>query len=171
MYLGGGYPELYADALIHNTAMLDGIRAFAKAGKPVYAECGGMIYLGQSLTLLDGRVHAMAGVLPLAFEMTQRLVHFGYVEVTFNEDCVLGAKGTRVRGHSFHYSRAILTEGDAAAYRLKYKLSGREEVEGFCCGNLLASYVHLHFRANPSLAAAFVASAEGARKAKVSCGC
>ncbi len=167
LYLGGGYPELYAEALSRNTAMLAGIRAFAAQDKPVYAECGGMIYLGQSLTLLDGRRHAMAGVLPLEFEMTSRLVNFGYVQMVFVADCLLGKKGTAVRGHSFHCSRVRGGDALAAAYRLAYVLSGREETEGFSRGNLLASYVHLHFRANPSLAASLVEAARQSKSAEV----
>ena len=159
LYLGGGYPELHAEALSCNAQMLADIRAFVAKGKPVYAECGGMIYLGQSLALPDGANYAMAGVLPLQFEMTPLLVKFGYVDVTFIEDCLLGRKGTKVRGHSFHCSRVRAGSIVPAAYRLKYSLSGIEELEGFSSANLLASYVHLHFRANPALAASLTGAA------------
>ncbi len=164
LYLGGGYPELHAEALSRNTHMLTDVRAFAGEGKPVYAECGGMIYLGQSLALLDGGNYAMAGVLPLQFEMTPRLVEFGYVDVTFIADCLLGSKGTKVRGHSFHCSRVRAGRMTPAAYRLKYSLSGSEKLEGFSRANLLASYVHLHFRANPALAGSL---ADAARQTQV----
>jgi cobyrinic acid a,c-diamide synthase len=167
LYLGGGYPELYAETLSRNARMLAGMRAFAGQDKPVYAECGGMIYLGRSLTLLDGRRHAMAGVLPLQFEMTSRLVNFGYVRMVFAADCLLGKKGTAVRGHSFHCSRVRGGDALPAAYRLTYVLSGREETEGFSCGNLLASYVHLHFRANPALAASLVEAARQRQSSEV----
>jgi cobyrinic acid a,c-diamide synthase len=163
LYLGGGYPEIYADELSRNTVMSDAIRAFAESGKPVYAECGGMIYLGRALKTLDGRSHAMAGVLPMEFEMTPRLVHFGYVQVEFAEDCLLGNKGTEVRGHSFHCSRALGSNSMETAYRLKYTLSGHEEIEGYRWKNVLASYVHLHFRGNSTLAASLVQSAIQAR--------
>jgi cobyrinic acid a,c-diamide synthase len=159
LYLGGGYPELHAEALSRNVQMLTDIRAFVAQSKPVYAECGGMIYLGQSLALPDGGNYRMAGVLPLEFELTPGLVKFGYVEVTFIEDCLLGKKGTKTRGHSFHHSRLQAGSITPSAYRLKYSLSGNEELEGFSSGNLLASYVHLHFRANPSLAASLAGAA------------
>jgi cobyrinic acid a,c-diamide synthase len=167
LYLGGGYPELHADALSRNESMRAAIRALAEAGKPVYAECGGMIYLGKSLTMLDGHSCAMAGLLPLEFEMTPRLVHFGYVEVEFIEHCLLGEKGTKVRGHSFHCSS--LREGGvtSTAYRLKYSLSAREELEGYQFKNVLASYVHLHFRAAPTLARSLVMAARRAQEAEV----
>ena len=163
LYLGGGYPELYAEELSGNTAMSAAIRAFAEAGKPVYAECGGMIYLGGALTTLDGRSHAMAGVLPTEFEMTPRLVHFGYVYVELAEQCLLGEKGTEARGHSFHCSRVRTSSSEPTAYRLKYTLSGREEIEGYRYKNVLASYVHLHFRGNSALAASLVREALKAR--------
>jgi cobyrinic acid a,c-diamide synthase len=167
LYLGGGYPELYADRLSRNTTMSAGIRAFVDSGKPVYAECGGMIYLGRTLTTLDGRSYAMAGALPMEFEMTPQLVHFGYVNVEFVEKCLLGDRGTQVRGHSFHCSRAQVDSSMPAAYRLKYTLSGREELEGYQYKNVLASYVHLHFRGNPTVAASLVAAALRARTAEV----
>jgi cobyrinic acid a,c-diamide synthase len=163
LYLGGGYPELHAEALSLNASMCAGIRAFAETGKPVYAECGGMIYLGNSLTTVDKRSYAMTGVLPMEFEMTPRLVHFGYVEVEFIESCLLGERGTKVRGHSFHCSRVGVDGSMPTAYRLKYSLSGQEELEGYQCGNVLASYVHLHFRANPTLARSLVAAARRAQ--------
>ena len=160
LYLGGGYPEVYADALSRNASMCAGIRALAEAGKPVYAECGGMIYLGKSLTTLDGHSYTMTGLLPMEFEMTPRLVHFGYVEVEFVESCLLGEKGTRVRGHSFHCSRVRADGAMPTAYQLNYSLSGRKEPEGYRFKNVLASYVHLHFRANPVLARSLVMAAQ-----------
>jgi cobyrinic acid a,c-diamide synthase len=167
LYLGGGYPELHADALSRNASMCAGILALAEAGKPVYAECGGLIYLGKSLTTLDGESYTMTGLLPMEFEMTPRLVHFGYVEAEFIEDCLLGTRGTKVRGHSFHCSRLRAGSAMRTAYRLKYSLSGREELEGYRFRNVLASYVHLHFRANPILAKSFVTAARRAQAMEV----
>jgi cobyrinic acid a,c-diamide synthase len=118
-----------------------------------------MIYLGNALTGLDKRSYTMAGLLPLEFEMTPRLVQFGYVDVEFIEDCLLGERGTKVRGHSFHCSRMCGGNAMPTAYRLKYSLSGQEQLEGYQYGNVLASYVHLHFRANPVLARSLVAAA------------
>ena len=163
LYLGGGYPELYADALSRNVGLLAEIRTFAEAGKPVYAECGGMIYLSQALTLLDGYSYTMAGVLPVKFEMTPRLVHFGYVNVEFVADCLLGKKGMIARGHSFHCSRILPGNLMTTAYRLKYSLSGRDELEGYQFRNVLTSYVHLHFRGNPAMTTSLVRAALQAR--------
>jgi cobyrinic acid a,c-diamide synthase len=162
LYLGGGYPELYAEQLSRNTQMLEEIQTFAASGRPVYAECGGMLYLSESLNV-DGKSYAMAGVLPLSMQMTDRLVQFGYVTVEFTEDCLLARKGTVVRGHSFHQSRIISQGNVATSYHLKYSMSGKEELEGFRQGNVLASYIHLHFRANPAVAENFVAAIRQAR--------
>lgn len=164
LYLGGGYPELHVQQLSANRSMLADIRRFAESGRPVYAECGGMLYLGRSLTTLDGVSMPMAGVLPLSFQMTERLVNFGYVDVEFTEDCLLGRRGTFVRGHSFHHScQAGEQQPLSRAYRLRYSLSGRSESEGFMRGCVLASYVHLHFRANISMAEELVQHAQAAR--------
>jgi cobyrinic acid a,c-diamide synthase len=162
IYLGGGYPELYAKQLSENLTMLDGVRAFAASGRPIYAECGGMLYLSKSLSI-EGESYSMAGVLPLEMEMTKKLVQFGYVTVEFTEDSLLGRKGTVVRGHSFHYSRIASQDDIETSYHVQYSMSGNEEMEGFHRGNVLASYIHLHFRANPAVAGNFVAAIRRAR--------
>lgn len=167
LYLGGGYPELYAEALSKSHNMRAAIRSFAESGRPIYAECGGMVYLGRSLTTLDGELFAMAGVLPCDFEMTSRLDRFGYAEVEFVRDCLLGSRGQRVRGHSFHYSRLKSADTTDSAYRVSYTLSGKTEPEGFAHKNVLASYIHLHFRGNSSLVPALLHAAERARAAEV----
>ena len=158
LYLGGGYPELYADTLSSNQQMSADIRSWARSGKPIYAECGGLVYLGCSLATLDGKVLEMAGVLPLEFEMTPHLVQFGYADVKFAADCLLGEKGTALRGHSFHCSR-LRCGNLPTVYQVHYSLSGQSEPEGFTYKNVLASYIHLHFSGNPEVASAFVDAA------------
>jgi cobyrinic acid a,c-diamide synthase len=162
LYMGGGYPELHAERLSANRQMLEEVRAFAASGRPVYAECGGMLYLSESLSA-EEQCYAMAGVLPLSMQMTDKLVQFGYVTVEFTEDCLLGPKGTVVRGHSFHHSRIASQGNVATSYHVQYSMSGEEELEGFRRGNVLASYIHLHFRANPAVAENFVATIRQAR--------
>jgi cobyrinic acid a,c-diamide synthase len=170
LYLGGGYPELHAEALSANATMLASLRAFIVLGKPVYAECGGMIYLAESLRLKDHTTYSLADILPLHFELTPRLIRFGYVTVEFTQDCLLGPSGTTVRGHSFHHSLISSGEAEMAlsrSYRILYSLSGDEEHEGFGLPgtNILASYIHLHFRANPTVAQHFVAAALAGKQA------
>jgi len=162
IYIGGGYPEIHAARLSANTGMLSEIRAFAAAGHPVYAECGGMMYLGEQLRTRDGQLHVMAGVLPLETEMTERLVRFGYVEIELLHDSLLGAVPTVLRGHSFHHSRQTNTNKFPPAFRARYTLSGATADEGYSSGNIFASYIHLHFRGFPAIAERFVSLAEKA---------
>jgi cobyrinic acid a,c-diamide synthase len=146
--------------------MQEQIRAFAKSNRPIYAECGGLIYLSRGISTNSGRPNAdqtgllkkysMIGLLPIDIEMTDSLVDFGYVDVEFTSDCLLGHKGTTVRGHSFHFSRIALRDEIGTAYRVHYSLSGKHGIEGYTRGNLLATYFHLHFGADPFLAKSFV---------------
>ncbi len=164
LYFGGGYPELYAQKLSANTPMHDQIRAFARSGGYIYAECGGLLYLSQQLTTADGSVYPMLDVLPLKLEMTSKLIDFGYVTVTFTHDCLLGPRGTTVRGHSFHYSRICSDSDVPTSYQVDFSLSGKQQKEGFTRENVLASYVHLHFGANSAVARHFVGAIRGSRQ-------
>jgi cobyrinic acid a,c-diamide synthase len=143
LYIGGGYPELYRHQLAANTPMLASIRCFIESGKKFYAECGGLMYLAESID--DVR---MAGIIPARIEMTERLVDFGYCEVRTNSDSILGPRGTTARGHRYHYSRSTGSSGHA--YTVNQ--GRREYLEGFIFPNGIASYIHLHFLSNPALA-------------------
>jgi cobyrinic acid a,c-diamide synthase len=91
-------------------------------------------------------------------------VDFGYVTVTFTQDCLLGPEGSSIRGHSFHYSRIGSSSEIATSYQAEFSLSGKRQREGFTCGSVLASYIHLHFRANPVVARHFAAALRRARQ-------
>lgn len=159
LYLGGGYPELFAEALATNLSMLADVRLHAESRRPIYGECGGMMYLAKTLRTREDKSYGMAGVLPLAVEMTDRLTSFGYTQLEFTKDCLLGKKGTITRGHSFHYSRCTELQPVPTVYRVGYTLSGREEMEGYQQGSVLGSYLHLHFLANRRVAESFVSGA------------
>jgi len=122
-----------------------------------------MIFLSRQITTLDGTSFPLAAVLPFDIEMTGRLVNFGYVTVELSNDCLLGNAGTLIRGHSFHYSRISNDPDVVTNYRIAYSFSGRTEKEGYRLGSVLASYVHLHFRANRDIARSFVAAAIATR--------
>ena len=143
LYIGGGYPELYRKDLEANTSMRASIRRFIESGKKFYAECGGLMYLAESI---DGA--QMVGIIPVRIEMTGRLVDFGYCEITTSAESILGPAGTIARGHQFHYSRAVGATG--TLYNVQQ--GSRTCTEGFLFPNGVASYVHLHFLSNPSLA-------------------
>jgi cobyrinic acid a,c-diamide synthase len=163
LYIGGGYPELYAAELSANHSMRVSIRQFVESGGPTYAECGGLMYLGRHLRQGDGDNLPMVGVLPFGTMLTDRLVRFGYTEVSFTSDCLLGRAGATARGHSFHYSTIDGAPDADCVYRLRSTLSGAESAEGYVVGNVLASYIHLHFLSNPELSANFVRAAQLSR--------
>jgi cobyrinic acid a,c-diamide synthase len=160
LYLGGGYPEVHAATLAANKAMLEAVRLFCAGGKPVYAECGGLIYLSRGVEL-DERRHAFAGVLPVRTRMLDRRKALGYVEARLERDSLFGRKGETFRGHEFHYSELIGSpvgvDGWQAVYRLKQKRSGRVLAEGYQRGRVLASYAHLHLGSRPEAVSRFVA--------------
>ena len=157
IYIGGGYPEVWARPLSENESMRRAVASFIGESRVVYAECGGLMYLAEGLRTLDGELVPMVGALPLTVQMTSRLQQFGYVDVTMTHDCLLGAAGTLARGHSFHYSRIESCRLPLASrYQLHYPSANRNEAEGYVSRRVLASYVHLHFRSNPTLAEAFV---------------
>jgi cobyrinic acid a,c-diamide synthase len=157
LYLGGGYPEVHADALSANVKMREAIAAFAAAGRPVYAECGGLMYLARAIRTLDGRTHPMVGLLPGEAVMSERLEALGYVEVETQTPTPLGPAGLRFRGHQFRYSRLEGVEDAAAAYTVRRRRGGETAREGYLSGSVLGSYVHAHWASNPLIAAGFVA--------------
>jgi cobyrinic acid a,c-diamide synthase len=159
LYLGGGYPELHAEALASNASMLAHIRAFAAAGHPIYAECGGLMYLCQGIRGLDGRRHSMAGLVPGEAVMSDKLEALGYVEVETQAPSCLGGAGLRFRGHQFRYSR-LEEAGPEVAYSVRKRRGGETAPEGYRAGNVLASYVHAHWASNPLVAEGFVRSCQ-----------
>jgi cobyrinic acid a,c-diamide synthase len=157
LYLGGGYPELCAAQLSANRAMLRAVRERAEAGLPIYAECGGLMYLAQELLDLEGKSHTMAGVLPFGVKMFPRLKALGYREVTLTASGLLGPAGTRLRGHEFHYSDIIAAPPDLPRlYHLTPRRGGTPREEGYVVNRVLASYIHVHFGSNPEAARSFV---------------
>src|SRR5262245_16327066 len=120
LYLGGGYPELHAERLADNAAMRKSVRRFAEAGRPIYAECGGLMYLADSLEDAAGRVHPMAGLLPAAVRMREHRLTLGYAEVTLAAATLLGPAGTVVRGQEFHASTlGVVPSSIARIYRVR----------------------------------------------------
>jgi len=97
-------------------------------------------------------------------QMTNRLVNFGYTEVSFTSDCLMGPAGAKARGHSFHCSRVADVGSVEYAYQARNSMTGREEPDGLRVKNVLASYIHLHFLSNPGMAAAIVKNAERAQR-------
>jgi cobyrinic acid a,c-diamide synthase len=157
LYLGGGYPELHCRALAENRQLLNAIRDVGMDGKPIYAECGGYMFLMREIADLDGEVFSMVGLFPMRAKMDHRLKSLGYREIETLENSILGPGGIRVRGHEFHYSHM---QNVAAGQRCIYRLRDRKAVsgnrEGFVQKRVLGSYVHLHWGSNPEVANNFV---------------
>jgi cobyrinic acid a,c-diamide synthase len=151
--VGGGFPEAYAETLSANEAMRRAVAALAATGRPVVAECGGLLYLCERLDGLP-----MCGVIPARARMTGRLV-LGYREARAASDSPLARAGTIVRGHEFHYSVTAPRAGPAPAW----EMGGGEE--GFVAGSVHASYLHTHWAAFPEIPDRIVAWARRARRA------
>jgi cobyrinic acid a,c-diamide synthase len=161
IYLPGGYPEVHALALSANSTMKTAIHAAVESGMPVYAECGGFIYLSAGIADSSGEPdpqRSLAGIFPVNTTMLAKRKALGYREIRLREDCILGSKGETARGHEFHYSQT--TEVPEEFTRL-YQVSKMQHdlgTEGYRYKNCLASYIHLHFGSNPGMATAFVNS-------------
>lgn len=166
VYLGGGFPELFASELSENSGMR---RAFYKAAEdelPIYAECGGLMYLGQGMEDLGGQYYPMVGVIPGQSIMKDSHLTLGYRTVQAITDNPLLAAGESVRGHEFHWS-SFQAKSETPATSAKrigqspyaYKvLEQNQKLEGFRFKNVLASYIHLHLGSKKSLAPRFVQS-------------
>ncbi len=159
LLLGGGFPELYARQLSENRAMRGAISAFHAAGGVIYAECGGLMYLCQSLTDIQGVRYDGAGLVPARAVSASGRLSLGYAEVQARRPLPCLAEGGRARGHQFHYSRL---DRELAPQAAAYSLLPGGEVAGYSDGaNLLASHVHLHFASNAGIAPRLVGACTG----------
>jgi len=151
IYLGGGYPELHCAQLSSNRAMGEAIRNWHAKSMPIYAECGGFMYLCESLDDMEEKTFPMVGIFPFQVIMNKRLRNLGYHCASILEDCLLGDKGTIVHGHEFHYSNIKQENpGKKALLRRLYSLDNSSH-EGYIAGSALGSYIHLHFGRTPHL--------------------
>ena len=160
LYLPGGYPELYAEALSKNEPLRRAVAAAVAAGMPAVAECGGFLYLGQTLADEAGSVWPMAGVLPGDGFRAGRLVRFGYADLTAREDSLLFRAGERVPVHEFHHWDSTCP-GDALEAE---KPDGRRWRCGFAGPRLYAGFPHLYLAGRPRLAERLVSAAAAWRK-------
>ena len=149
VYLGGGFPEVFATQLAANQSMRQSIMDAHQQGIPIYAECGGLMYLGESL-LVDEQTYPMVGVLAGYSQMSKGLKRFGYCEAKALEDTLLANKGEILRGHEFHHSE-FMTSLSCAFDVCKSKDGEivKQWQGGYQVKNTLASYLHVHFYQNP----------------------
>lgn len=156
LYLGGGYPELYGEQLARNKAMLAAVRQAVKDGMPVFAECGGFLYLHESLIDQQGAVWPLVGALPGTCRFAGKLKRFGYVELTAQTDGLLAACGEKTRAHEFHYFESDTCGTDFTA---KKPVRGTEWSCIHAGETMHAGFPHLYFYSNPSFAERFVKAA------------
>jgi cobyrinic acid a,c-diamide synthase len=161
LYIGGGFPETHAIALAKNVSFRRSLRQAAESGLPVYAECGGLMYLGESL-VLGGKKHEMAGVFPVSFALHKRPQAHGYTVVKVTRANPFYKRGTVLRGHEFHYSHITDASGmaDAAlAFRMQRGTGIAGGRDGLCHRNVLATYTHLHALGSPEWAEGMIRAA------------
>jgi len=157
IYIGGGFPEMYAGELEANAKFRAALKEAAEAGIPVFGECGGLMYISEGIIDFEGNRHDMAGLIPGLAVMQKRRVRMGYAVAEALRDNILIRKGESVRGHFFHWSK-MPDPTDKIAYRIS---EPQMQLEGSVLGpksNVLGSYLHLHFASNISLAKRFVES-------------
>ncbi|CAI8006514.1 Cobyrinate a,c-diamide synthase [Geodia barretti] len=156
VYIGGGFPEMFARELAENRPMLESVRQALARDLPVYAECGGLMYLGQSLSDLEGADFPMVGAIPVVSSMSNSRLTLGYREVEACADTPLLESGQRIRGHEFHWS--VLEETPDPGQAVYRVVDQENRLEGFRIGSIWASYIHIHLGSAPGLARRFVDS-------------
>ena len=163
---GGGYPELYLAQLSENTTMRADIRRAVESGMPCFAECGGFMYLHETLKGRDGKAWPMAGVIGGESYPTDKLGRFGYITLTSQKETLLGPQGQGLKGHEFHYWDSTCP-GNAFHAQKPLRKRGWECVVAE--KNLFAGYPHLYFYSNPQAAKNFAQACLDYKKQQ-SCG-
>lgn len=152
VYLGGGYPELYAETLHRNQSMICSLQQWIEENGVVYAECGGFMYLTEGIKDTDGFYHPMVGAFPVKAKMNSSRTSLGYREVSTTADSFFGPTGTRLRGHEFHYSKI---DPMPANIQKIYQMNNGT-TEGYRFKNILGGYMHLHFGFHPKMVENFI---------------
>jgi cobyrinic acid a,c-diamide synthase len=160
LYIGGGFPETHAKQLSENVLFRNRIKSLADNGLPVYAECGGLMYLGNTL-VLEGRIYPMCGVFPIEFGFTKRPQGHGYTVVQVERENPYFPIGMEIKGHEFHYSFLKDWRGkeDHLAFAMTRGTGLFNKKDGICYKNVLATYTHIHALGTPTWAYAMVRNA------------
>ena len=153
IFMGGGFPELFADRLMKNESMRKSILEAHKQGIIIYGECGGMMYLLEKLIDCEGRSFKMSGVLIGTSRMENRRQGLGYVITDATCDNIICKSADTFRAHEFHWSKLQDVPDDTVfAYNTRKSNGKKTGIDGICKSNVLASYTHIHFSSNPDLA-------------------
>ncbi len=159
LYIGGGFPEVQAESLEANSSLRSEIYEFCSSGKPCYAECGGLMYLGESITTKEGDTYEMVGLLPIDTEMMEKFQALGYVEALAEANSPIARKGDRLVGHEFHHSKPRVKKKLNYAYRVLRGKGIADGKDGAVVGNTLASYLHVHVLSYPKMVTNFLSRA------------
>ncbi|MEA3428113.1 MAG: cobyrinate a,c-diamide synthase [Thermodesulfobacteriota bacterium] len=160
LYIGGGFPETHAKELAEKVVFKQQLKSLAENGLPIYAECGGLMYLGKEL-VLDGKSYPMADVLPIVFGLSKRPQGHGYTIIKAEKENPYFKVGTEIKGHEFHYSRVLKWMGNDSdmVFSMKRGVGIINKTDGICYKNVLATYTHIHALGTPSWAAAMIQNA------------
>lgn len=156
LIFGGGFPEVFAAELAANISMKKSVADAAENGMPIYAECGGFMYLTREIKDFNNIAHRMTGVIPLNCKMNDRLRTVGYVTAEALSDNIIALKGEKLRGHEFHFSNTETDKEVPQAFEFTKNRTQEKYTAGFAKGNILGSYLHLHFAGFPNAAERFV---------------
>jgi cobyrinic acid a,c-diamide synthase len=157
VYIGGGLSEIHVPRLSGNRSFIESVRRAHAQGLPIYGECGGLLYCARSARASDGSVHEMCGLVPVDIVLEPGAWRTGYRDLKLATDSLLGSRGDRIRGHEFHITR-LLSTGDTLSHAYAMHDADGEPLgcEGWASGNLLASFVHVHFGQSPAIAASLL---------------
>ena len=167
LYIGGGFPETHAQELADNITFRRQLKDLAEKGLPIYAECGGLMYLGEELVLDEG-IFPMAGVLPVVFGFSKKPQGHGYTVVSVEHENPYYKIGSEIKGHEFHYSKVLEWRGrdKDLAFGMKRGSGFLNKRDGVCYKNVLATYTHIHALGTPLWAEAMVRNAISYKKQK-----
>ena len=167
LYIGGGFPETHAQELADNVTFRRQLKDLAEKGLPIYAECGGLMYLGEELVLDEG-TFSMAGVLPVVFGFSKKPQGHGYTVVSVEHENPYYKIGSEIKGHEFHYSKVLEWRGtdNDLAFGMKRGSGFLNKRDGVCYKNVLATYTHIHALGTPLWAEAMVRNAISYKKQK-----
>jgi cobyrinic acid a,c-diamide synthase len=168
LYIGGGFPETHAQALAQNQGFRQSVKRAAQQGLPIYAECGGLMYLGEAIQI-QGKKFPMVGIFPYDFVMGKKPQGHGYTILAVTEENPYFPVGSRLKGHEFHYSRIIPEPGPEAslAFTMVRGAGMGGQRDGLLYRNVLATYTHLHALGTPEWAPALVAQARQYRQVRL----
>ena len=164
---GGGFPEIFAEQLAANSSMVESIRKANANKMPMYAECGGFMYLMQGIYDFEQNFHEMVGIIPAKAQMNKKLQTVGYVKAKILADNILGKKDDLINGHEFHFSTQVEANEDFPwAFEFTKMRNNMKYNAGYAKDNIVGSYLHLHFLGAKENAKWFVAKAIEYKQAK-----